>query len=89
MDEGRASEPKRIKTMTMVCSVPQHSRTAPAGPTPGVMAKAAVARLANSLQGLARAVAAHRRHRRELKALEAMPFDLRKDLGWPAGDIRD
>ena len=33
-------------------------------------------------------IAAARRRRQELRALEAMPFDLRKDLGWPAGDIR-
>ncbi|MGX5665881.1 hypothetical protein ACWKW9_07870 [Rhizobium daejeonense] len=30
----------------------------------------------------------HRR-RQEGLALEAMPFDLRKDLGWPAGDMED
>ena len=34
------------------------------------------------------AIAAWRRHREEQRALDAMPLDLRKDLGWPAGDIR-
>ncbi len=28
-----------------------------------------------------------RRRRLEQRALESLPFDLRKDLGWPAGDI--
>ena len=30
-----------------------------------------------------------RRRRREQRALDALPLDLRKDLGWPAGDIRE
>jgi hypothetical protein len=28
-----------------------------------------------------------RRRRLDQRALENLPFDLRKDLGWPAGDI--
>ncbi len=32
-------------------------------------------------------MAAARRRRQEQRALDALPFDLRKDLGWPAGDI--
>ncbi|MDQ0422988.1 hypothetical protein J2045_004038 [Peteryoungia aggregata LMG 23059] len=73
--------------MTMVCSVSPLSRTATAAPTPGVMVKAAVGRLANSLEGFACAIAARRRRRLDQAALDALPFDLRKDLGWPAGDI--
>lgn len=40
--------------------------------------------------GLVSVIAAWRewhRRREEDRALEAMPFDLRKDLGWPAGDM--
>lgn len=29
-----------------------------------------------------------RARREQLRALESLPFDVRKDLGWPAGDIR-
>lgn len=32
-------------------------------------------------------LAGARRRRLEQRALESLPFDLRKDLGWPAGDI--
>ncbi len=39
-----------------------------------------VARLTRRLQD------AWKRHRTE-RALEGMPFDLRKDIGWPATDI--
>lgn len=28
-----------------------------------------------------------RRRRLDQRALDSLPFDLRKDLGWPAGDI--
>jgi hypothetical protein len=73
--------------MTMVCSVPPITRTGPAAPTLGALAKHAAGRLATSLNGLAHNLAEHRRHRRDMAALEALPFDLRKDLGWPAGDI--
>jgi hypothetical protein len=45
-------------------------------------------RIVRSLgDGLTR-LADARRRRREQRALENLPFDLRKDLGWPAGDIR-
>ncbi|MDH4438860.1 MAG: hypothetical protein QE284_00545 [Rhizobium sp.] len=46
--------------------------------------QAVVAALANGPKRLAEA----NRRRREQRALDALPFDLRKDLGWPAGDIR-
>jgi hypothetical protein len=72
--------------MTMVCCDTPMERSA--APTPAELAKAAAGRLATSLDGLARAIAAHRRRRLDQKALEALPFDLRKDLGWPAGDMR-
>ena len=26
-------------------------------------------------------------HRRDEQALEGLPFDLRKDIGWPAADV--
>lgn len=29
-----------------------------------------------------------RMRRRDQRALESLPLDLRKDLGWPAGDMR-
>lgn len=73
--------------MTMVCSDTSIHRTAPAFPTVGALAKHAAGRLATSLHGLARAMAKHHRRRLDQAALEALPFDLRKDLGWPAGDI--
>jgi hypothetical protein len=40
-----------------------------------------------SLGALLTRLAEAGRRRREQRALDAMPFDLRKDLGWPAGDI--
>jgi hypothetical protein len=44
-------------------------------------------RIVRSLSdGLTR-LADARRRRGEQRALENLPFDLRKDLGWPAGDI--
>lgn len=43
-------------------------------------------RLATAMKALARAFADHRRRRLDAAALEALPFDLRKDLGWPSGD---
>jgi hypothetical protein len=43
-------------------------------------------RFATAVRVLARAIADHRRRRLEQVALEALPFDLRKDLGWPSGD---
>lgn len=74
--------------MTMVCSVSPMTPSATAAPTVAGMAKAAAGRLANRIDGLACALAEHRRRRLELAALEALPFDLRKDLGWPARDTR-
>ncbi|WP_159953116.1 hypothetical protein [Rhizobium sp. 18065] len=29
-----------------------------------------------------------RKRRQEQRALESLPLDVRKDLGWPAGDMR-
>lgn len=29
-----------------------------------------------------------RKRRHEQRALESLPLDVRKDLGWPAGDMR-
>ncbi|AOG11418.1 hypothetical protein [Agrobacterium sp. RAC06] len=43
-------------------------------------------RLATIIRTLSRALADHRRRRLDAAALEALPFDLRKDLGWPSGD---
>jgi hypothetical protein len=43
-------------------------------------------RLATLIRTLSRAIADHRRRRLDAAALEALPFDLRKDLGWPSGD---
>lgn len=43
-------------------------------------------RLATMIRTLSRALADHRRRRIDAAALEALPFDLRKDLGWPSGD---
>jgi len=71
--------------MTMVCCDTPSARTAP---TAGEMAKTAAARLAGQINGVARRLAEQRRRRLERAALEALPFDLRKDLGWPAGDMR-
>ena len=72
--------------MTMVCATTPITRTAPAVPTPVDMARRAAGHLATKLNALARAIAADRRRRRDAAALAALPFDLRKDLGWPAGD---
>lgn len=72
--------------MTMVCSVSPMTPSATAAPTLAGLAKAAAGRLATWLNGLAHAIADHRRRRLDQRALEALPFDLRKDLGWPAGD---
>lgn len=72
--------------MTMVCSVSPMTPSATAAPTLAGLAKAAAGRLATSLNGLAHNLAEHRRRRLDQRALEALPFDLRKDLGWPAGD---
>lgn len=49
-------------------------------------ASQAVDRLATLIRTLSRALADHRRRRLDAAALEALPFDLRKDLGWPSGD---
>jgi hypothetical protein len=46
-----------------------------------------MARLVRSISDLLTRIADAERRRREQRALEALPFDLRKDLGWPAGDI--
>lgn len=78
--------------MTMVCSVTPIERTARSARLPGVSTPAAlmattVGRLAAKAHGLIRAMADHRRRRLDQRALEALPFDLRKDLGWPGGDI--
>lgn len=73
--------------MTLVCCDTPAISSARAAPTLAVLVKAAAGRLATSLNGLARALAAHRRRRLERAALDALPLDLRKDLGWPAGDI--
>lgn len=75
--------------MTMVCcdtpiTRPELTRI----PTPGGMAKAAAGRLADSVNRLARGLADGHRRRRDAAALAALPLDLRKDLGWPAGDMR-
>jgi hypothetical protein len=78
---------QKDKTMTMVCCDTPISRTAPAVPTPGEMASRAAGHLATKLTGLVNAAVAHRRQRRNAAALAALPFDLRKDLGWPAGDM--
>ncbi len=43
-------------------------------------------RLVTLIRTLSRAIADHRRRRLDAAALEALPFDLRKDLGWPSGD---
>ncbi|MCC8933435.1 hypothetical protein [Rhizobium sp. 'Codium 1'] len=72
--------------MTMVCCTAPITRTAPAVPTTVDMARRAAAHLATKLNGLAHAIAEDRRRRRDAAALAALPFDLRKDLGWPAGD---
>jgi len=72
--------------MTMVCSVSPMSPSATTAPTLAGLARAAAGRLATVVNGLARTVAEHRRRRIDQRALEALPFDLRKDLGWPAGD---
>ncbi len=40
--------------------------------------------------GIVKALAAvndWRKRREQMRALESLPFDLRKDLGWPAGDM--
>lgn len=74
--------------MTMVCSVTPEIRTASPASMLAATAKAMAGHLAAKLNRLAQAVAEHRRHRLEQAALEALPFDLRKDLGWPAGDTR-
>jgi hypothetical protein len=47
------------------------------------LAQRAVPFLGDLLSRLAEA----RRHRLQQRALDSLPFDLRKDLGWPAGDI--
>ncbi|MFN3721352.1 MAG: hypothetical protein ACK4UW_20845 [Rhizobium rhizophilum] len=79
---------RRITTIAMVCSDTPITRTAPAVPTPGDMASRAAGHLAAKLNGFARAIADNRRRRRDAAVLAALPFDLRKDLGWPADDMR-
>ncbi|MBC2773382.1 hypothetical protein H6M51_10935 [Rhizobium sp. AQ_MP] len=72
--------------MTMVCCDSPTTPSATAAPTLAGIAKAAAGRLATRFDVLASTLADHRRRRLELAALEALPFDLRKDLGWPAHD---
>lgn len=74
--------------MTLVCCDTPTPRTARTAPTPAVLARTVVGRLATHLNGLARGIADRRRIRRDGEALAALPLDLRKDLGWPAGDMR-
>lgn len=78
--------------MTMVCSVTPIERTArsarlPGISTPAALMAAAAGGLAAKAHGLIRAMADHRRRHLDARALEALPFDLRKDLGWPGGDM--
>lgn len=77
--------------MTMVCCdtpIPraERSRTAAAALTLDERASRAADRLAAAMKAVANAIASHRRRRLDAAALEALPFELRKDLGWPAGD---
>jgi hypothetical protein len=44
--------------------------------------------IVRALGGLLHRAADARRRYSEQRALDALPLDLRKDLGWPAGDIR-
>ncbi len=73
--------------MTMVCCDTEMTRTARSAPTLAAMAKLAAGSLASHMNGLARSYADRRRMKRDAAALAAMPDDLRKDLGWPAGDM--
>lgn len=94
-DEQGATDPERIKTMTMVYCETEMTRTALRAPAPAALAKAAAGNLAKRMNRLAQTLAHtlvqtladRRRARRNAAALAAMPDDLRKDLGWPAGDM--
>lgn len=67
----------------------KRARIASAASTLDERASRAADRIATAMKVLARAFADHRRQRLDAAALEALPFDLRKDLGWPAGDTND
>ena len=43
-------------------------------------------RLVTLIRTLSRGLAERRRRRLDAAALEALPFDMRKDLGWPSRD---
>lgn len=45
-----------------------------------------VTQIAGAAQAAAAAVIAWHRNRQTLRQIEAMPADMRKDLGWPAAD---
>lgn len=63
-------------------------RAAALAPATRATAITAVGRLAAKTRGLLADLAARRHLRLDARALEGLPFDLRKDLGWPAGDMR-
>lgn len=67
----------------------ERAHIASAASTLDERASRAADRLATAMKALARAFGDHRRRRRDAATLEALPFDLRKDLGWPAGDTSD
>ncbi|MFN7010924.1 MAG: hypothetical protein ACK4PN_12920 [Allorhizobium sp.] len=68
--------------------IPSQSRRLPTVVHP-IAAAPLAASLAASLAALvaaSRALQSWRRRRADARALEALPFDLRKDIGWPASD---
>ncbi|MGL3605417.1 hypothetical protein ACSV9I_02770 [Rhizobium sp. G187] len=86
-------KPERMKVMTLFHAETPSVRTGRGSEIAAVIAHIAASlplRLSSFVSNrIARAVdhmRTARRLRREQAALQAMPFDLRKDLGWPAGD---
>lgn len=64
--------------------IPSQSRRLPTVAHP--IAAAPVAASLAALVAASRALQSWRRRRADARALEALPFDLRKDIGWPASD---
>ncbi|KQW26961.1 hypothetical protein ASE36_19415 [Rhizobium sp. Root274] len=60
----------------------------PTAPSSASLARRAAHAVLGTLGDLARCAAEAQRRRSEQRALDALPLDLRKDIGWPAGDIR-
>ena len=61
----------------------------PRGNSPHRRTEALADTVSRGLTSVTLAWRAWQRHRQAMAALNAMPLDLRKDLGWPASDTRE